>query len=178
MKAISEEPGISDNTQNTTTNYFLFENRFRGSREDIKQRQLSSLHFFEGCGCVLDIGCGRGEFLETLRENGIGAKGIDIDSDMVEYCRSFELNVERADAISYLEKQDDNSLDGIFMDQLVEHLDPGYLIRLLALCQRKLKHNSYLVIETVNPLSFVSFVNFYLTLLIPGLFIQRLCITF
>jgi SAM-dependent methyltransferase len=164
LKAISEEPGISDNTQNTTTNYFLFENRFRGSREDIKQRQLSFLHFFEGCGCVLDIGCGRGEFLETLRENGIGAKGIDIDSDMVEYCRSFELNVERADAISYLEKQDDNSLDGIFMDQLVEHLDSGYLIRLLALCQRKLKHNSYLVIETVNPLSFVSFVNFYIDL--------------
>jgi O-antigen chain-terminating methyltransferase len=87
--------------------------------------------------------------------------GVDADSDMVSYCHSRQLDVKQGDAISYLEHLEDKSLDGIFIDQVVEHLDPEYLIRLLALCYQKLKFGYYLVVETVNPLSFVSFVNFY-----------------
>ncbi len=70
------------------TNYFLFEERFRGSREEIKQRQLAFLPYFENCSNVLDIGCGRGEFLEILHDHNIGGFGIDIDPDMVAYCTS------------------------------------------------------------------------------------------
>jgi O-antigen chain-terminating methyltransferase len=143
-------------------NYFLFEERFRGSREDIKRRQMSFLPYFEKCSHVLDIGCGRGEFLEILRDNNIAAIGVDLDGDMIAYCRSRQLQVTQSDAVMYLEKLEDKSLDGIFIDQVVEHLEPDYLFRLLALCYQKLKYGYYVVIETVNPLSFVSFVNFYI----------------
>jgi 2-polyprenyl-3-methyl-5-hydroxy-6-metoxy-1,4-benzoquinol methylase len=149
-------------TSKENTNYFLFEERFRGSREDIKQRQLAFLSYFEKCSRLLDIGCGRGEFLEILKNHDIGGIGVDSDPDMVAYCRSRQLEVELSDAIAYLEILEDKSLDGIFIDQVVEHLEPDYLIRLLALCYQKMKFGYYIVIETVNPLSFVSFVNFYI----------------
>lgn len=144
------------------TNYFLFEERFRGSREDIKQRQLAFLPYFENSSRVLDIGCGRGEFLELLRDHNRGGIGVDLDEDMISYCRTRQFEVIQSDAITYLETLEDESLDGIFIDQVVEHLEPDYLISMLALCYRKLKSGYYIVAETVNPLSFSSFVNFYI----------------
>ncbi len=147
-----------------TSNYFLFEERFRGSREDIRQRQLVFLQYFEKCSHVLDIGCGRGEFLEILRDHNIGGTGVDSDPDMVTYCRSKHLDVEHADALAYLVTLKDESLDGIFIDQVVEHLEPDYLLRLLAVCYRKMKSGYHIVVETVNPLSFISYVNFYIDL--------------
>lgn len=145
-------------------NYFVFEERFRGSREDIKTRQTEFVRFFELCKNVLDIGCGRGEFLELLKEKGIGARGVDIDEDMVAYCRSRDLNVEKIDAITYLEGIEDQSLDGIFLDQVVEHLEPEYLVKLLNLSNKKLMHGNFIVAETVNPLSLFSLVSFYIDL--------------
>jgi O-antigen chain-terminating methyltransferase len=158
---VEKSTGQESNSPPDAT-YFLFEERFRGSREDIKLRQLSFLPYFEKCTRVLDIGCGRGEFLEILRDHNIGGIGIDIDADMIAYCHSRQLSVVQSDAITYLEAQEDKSLDGIFIDQVVEHLEPGYLVRLLGLCHQKLKFGYFIVVETVNPLSFVSFVNFYI----------------
>lgn len=143
-------------------NYFIFEERFRGSRKDIKERQRAFLPYFENCKNVLDIGCGRGEFLELMREKGIGAQGVDFDKTMVEYCLSKDLDIVLDDAVSYLEKLEDSSLDGIFIDQVVEHLEPVVLVRLLELCHKKLKLGYHLIAETVNPLSFTSFANFYI----------------
>lgn len=150
--------------QETGVNYFVFEDRFRGAREDIAQRQTAFLRYFEGCKNVLDIGCGRGEFLETMRKHGIGARGVDLDETMVDYCRSKGLEVELEDAFEYIERLEDSSLDGIFIDQVVEHLEPAYLVRLLKLCFQKMKYGFYLIAETVNPLSFSSFANFYIDL--------------
>jgi 2-polyprenyl-3-methyl-5-hydroxy-6-metoxy-1,4-benzoquinol methylase len=152
---LGEEEGV---------NYFTFEEHFRGPRQEIKDRQTVFLPYFEQCSCVLDIGCGRGEFLEALREKGVNARGIDTDSDMVAYCRSRNLDVLQEDALTYLHSLEDKSLDGIFIDQVIEHVETEYLIRMLRLCHQKLKHGYYMVIETVNPLSFVSFVNFYIDL--------------
>lgn len=146
----------------TGLNYFVFEDHFRGSREEIKERQRAFVRYFEGCSNVLDIGCGRGEFLELMRDEGIGARGVDLDETMVEFCRSRGLAVELNDAVSYLEQLEDESLDGVFIDQVVEHLEPAYLVRLLELCYRKMKFGYHIVAETVNPLSFVSFANFYI----------------
>jgi len=162
QQVLAQESGTSTFTSKDTPNYFLFEERFRGSRRDIKNRQLEFLSYFKKCSRVLDIGCGRGEFLEILTEHQIGGIGIDSDPDMVAYCRSRQLVVEHADAITYLETLEDKSLDGIFIDQVVEHLEPEYLVRLLALCHQKMKFGYHIVVETVNPLSFVSFVNFYI----------------
>ena len=161
QKEIEQKSTIPESTS-ADTNYLLFEERFRGSREIIKQRQLAFLPYFENCTHVLDIGCGRGEFLEILKDYNINGTGVDLDADMVAYCRSHQLNVEQSDAIAYLEKLEDESLDGIFMDQVVEHVDPGYLIKLITLCYQKLIYGGHIVIETVNPLSLVAFFNFYL----------------
>ena len=143
-------------------NYFVFEERFRGTRADIKERQSAFIKYFKGCRNVLDIGCGRGEFQELLRDHEIGGRGIDIDEDMVNFCKSKGLDVEKIDAVSYLQKLEDKSLDGIFIDQVVEHLEQEYLIEMLNLSFMKLIYGGTIVVETVNPLSFFSFANFYL----------------
>lgn len=145
-------------------NYFVFEDRFRGKREDVKGRQNVFVKYFFGCKNVLDMGCGRGEFLELLRENDIGARGIDIDEDMIIYCKSRGFDVEKSDAITYLESLDDKSLDGIFIDQVAEHLEPAYLIRMLKLCGDKLMYGHHIIVQTVNPLSLYSLMNFYIDL--------------
>ena len=143
-------------------NYFVFEERFRGSRDEIKGKQCIFVKYFEGSKNVLDIGCGRGEFLELLGNHGIIGHGIDIDEDMARYCRSRGLNVEKKDAIDYLSQLEDKSLDGVFIDQVVEHLDPEYLIKMIDLCYTKMLFGAYIIIETVNPLSLVSLANFYM----------------
>ena len=163
-KGFRQKSTVPESGSLPTTNYFLFEEQFRGTREDIKQRQLAFLPYFENCSRVLDIGCGRGEFLEILKEHAIGGIGVDSDPDMVAYCRSRQLEVEHSDALAYLETLEDKSLDGCFIDQVVEHLEPDYLIRLLVLCHQKMKFGYHIVVETVNPLSFVSFANFYIDL--------------
>lgn len=154
----------SSKDEDLNLNYFVFEERFRGPREEIKQRQLKYLDYFKGCKNVLDIGCGRGEFLELLQENEIKAQGLDIDVNMVNFARSKGLTVNMMDAVSFLEDLEDNSLDGIFINQVVEHLEPAYLIKMLNLCYQKLMYGYFIIIETVNPLSLVSFVNFYIDL--------------
>jgi 2-polyprenyl-3-methyl-5-hydroxy-6-metoxy-1,4-benzoquinol methylase len=145
-------------------NYYVFEEQFRGSRESILSHHTSFIDYFVNCTNVLDIGCGRGEFLELARSRGINARGIDVNEDMINFCKSKGLNAELKDAIETLNEIEEKSLDGIFISQVVEHLSPDYLINMLSLCNRKMKHGFYIVIETVNPLSFFSFSNFYLDL--------------
>jgi 2-polyprenyl-3-methyl-5-hydroxy-6-metoxy-1,4-benzoquinol methylase len=151
-------------TQESGLNYFLFEEQFRGSREDIKEKQTAFVQYFKGYKNVLDIGCGRGEFLELLKKQGIDGKGVDIDENMVNFCKSKGIDVELIDAISYLETVEDKSLDGIFIDQVVEHLESDYLIKMIGICYKKLIYGGILIAETVNPLSFASFANFYIDL--------------
>jgi SAM-dependent methyltransferase len=142
--------------------YILFENRFRGSPQDIKERQSKFIKSFEGCNNILDIGCGRGEFLDLCKERNIKAAGIDTDQDMVNSCVARGLDVKKIDALSYLKSVEDDSIDGIFMDQVVEHLEPSYLVKLLEVCYKKMGKEGCIVIETVNPLCFIAFANFYI----------------
>jgi SAM-dependent methyltransferase len=133
--------------------YFAFESRMRGSVDAIRERQRRYVKDFRSAAPVLDVGCGRGELLQLLREAGIEARGIDADADMVAYARGEGLDVEQADLVEYLERQDDGSLGGIFMGQVVEHLPPGVLVRALELAAAKLRRGGVLVAETINPLS-------------------------
>jgi len=141
-------------------NYFLFENKYRGSIEDIKKKQSIYLEYFKNCQNVLDIGCGRGEFLTLLKENNVDAKGIDINENMVSYCQKNHLNVEKIDAISYLQSLENESLDGIFSSQVIEHLQPRELVDLIKLCYDKMIYGNF-VIETINPLCLNAHINFY-----------------
>jgi O-antigen chain-terminating methyltransferase len=133
--------------------YFAFESRMRGSVDAIRERQRRYVDDFRGAAPVLDVGCGRGELLQLLREAGIEARGIDADADMVAYARGEGLDVEQADLVEHLERLDDGSLGGIFMGQVVEHLPPGVLVRSLELAAAKLRPGGVLVAETINPLS-------------------------
>jgi O-antigen chain-terminating methyltransferase len=140
--------------------YFAFEARMRGPRDVVRERQSSYVDEFRDAAPVLDVGCGRGEFLELLREAGVEASGIDLDEDMVEHCREEGLDVQRAEALSFLSGLADGSLGGIFCAHLVEHLGPTALLRLLQLSAAKLQPGGVFVAETPNPLSLYALANF------------------
>jgi SAM-dependent methyltransferase len=133
--------------------YFAFESRMRGSTDTVRERQRVYVEDLRGSSPVLDVGCGRGELLLLLRESGIEARGVDADADMVAFARGEGLDVEQADALAHLESLGDGSLGGVFAGQLVEHLPPPALVRLLELAARKLRPGGILVAETINPLS-------------------------
>jgi 2-polyprenyl-3-methyl-5-hydroxy-6-metoxy-1,4-benzoquinol methylase len=143
--------------------YFMFEERFRGSEAQIKDRQNAYLVYFDGCTDVLDLGCGRGEFLELLREKGVAARGLETGKDALLLCRQKGLEVIEANLLSYLESLRDGSAGGIFCSQVIEHLPPAAQIELVNLAHKKLRANSPLIIETINPeCLFALCRNFYL----------------
>ena len=133
--------------------YFAFEARLRGSTADVRERQRPYVDDFRDAAPVLDVGCGRGELLGLLREAGIEARGVDADADMIAYAAGEGLDVEQSDALAYLERLEEGSLGGIFAGQVVEHLPPAHLLRLLELAARALRPGGLLVAETINPLS-------------------------
>jgi SAM-dependent methyltransferase len=142
--------------------YVGFEDQFRGSREVIRARLESYLPLFNGKDDVLDVGCGRGEFLDLLSARGIKARGIDLNHEMAEVCRARGLDVTEADAVAYLSGLEDGSLGGIFSAQVVEHLQPGYLLRFLELAFHKLQPGGRIVLETLNPACWVAFFESYI----------------
>ena len=142
--------------------YVGFEDQFRGSRDAIRARFESYLPFFAGAADVLDIGCGRGEFLELLAGAGVKASGIDLNHEMAELCRSRGLDVTEADAVGYLSRLPDASLGGIFAAQVVEHLQPGYLLQFLELAFHKVRPGGRIVLETLNPACWVAFFDSYI----------------
>jgi 2-polyprenyl-3-methyl-5-hydroxy-6-metoxy-1,4-benzoquinol methylase len=131
--------------------YAGLEDRFRGTEDDIKERQRIYVPYFEGRENILDLGSGRGEFLELLRESGITARGLDVDLDMILLARDKGLDVVLEDAFTYLEPLPDDSVGGIFAAQIIEHLHPRRIIELVKLCYRKLARGAPLILETPNP---------------------------
>lgn len=137
--------------------YVGFEDQFRGSQDTIRARLESYLPYFEGTADVLDVGCGRGEFLDLLKGRGIRARGLDLNHEMVEVCRSRGLDVAESDVVSYLEGLPDGSLGGLFAAQVVEHLQPAYLLRFLDVAYHKLRPGAPIVLETLNPACWTAF---------------------
>lgn len=131
--------------------YFDFENHFRGSREAIKNVQKQYISYFEGRTNVLDLGCGRGEFLELMQENNIDAIGVECYTEFAEYCKMKNLNVVEDDALKYLEKQE--KIGGIFAGQLIEHLKFNQIVKLCEMAYEKLEEGAYIILETPNPMS-------------------------
>jgi SAM-dependent methyltransferase len=141
--------------------YFAYESRMRGSTELVRDKQRAFVEDLREAAPVLDLGCGRGEFLSLLRDAGIEAKGVDIDADMVAYARGEGLEVEHTGAVEYLEGLADGSLGGIFAAQLLEHLPAPTVVRLLELAAAKLRPGGLLVAETINPLSPLALRNYF-----------------
>jgi SAM-dependent methyltransferase len=135
--------------------YAAFENRYRGSREEIRERLSDYVGRFEGLAPVVDLGCGRGEFLELLRERGIAARGVEGSASVVQECRDKGLDVVHGDLLDFLRAEPAGSMGGVFAAQVAEHLPPPVLHGLLAEAHRVLRPGGLLVLETVNPRSVV-----------------------
>jgi SAM-dependent methyltransferase len=141
--------------------YFAYESRMRGATEVVREKQRAYVEDFRGAEPVLDLGCGRGEFLSLLREAGIEARGVDVDADMVAYARGEGLEVEHTGAVEYVEGLADGSLGGIFAAQLLEHLPAATVVRLLELAAAKLRPGGLFVAETINPVSPIALRNYF-----------------
>ena len=97
-----------------------------------------------------------------LREAGVSARGVDRNHEMADACRDRGLQATAGDALQYLSAQADESLGGLFAAQVVEHLEPDYLLQLLELSYRKLRPGSRIVLETINPACWYAFFSSYI----------------
>jgi SAM-dependent methyltransferase len=143
--------------------YASLAERFRGTEEYVRQRQRFYVPFFAGRWDVLDLGCGRGEFLELMREAGVPARGIEISAELVAVCRAKGLEAEPGDLLACLPEVPDASLGGIFCAHVVEHLPPDRLPGAIRAAAAKLRPEGVLVVETPNPECLATFArHFYL----------------
>lgn len=137
--------------------YVAFEEKFRGSEELIKERQKKYLKFINPLKILkdevkaLDIGCGRGEWISLLNENGFNARGIDINESMVKVASQKGLNAAVSDALGELKSLDENSLDIITAFQVVEHIKFDDVLELIKEAKRVLAPCGILILETPNP---------------------------
>jgi O-antigen chain-terminating methyltransferase len=132
--------------------YLNFEDAFRGSRDDIKQRVAVYLpKLRETSGPILDVGCGRGELLEVLRDAGLKASGVDSNAAAVELCRRAGLDVVQGDLFEVLARTPAGSLGGVTALHVVEHVPHALLLKLLDEVVRVLQPGGVAVFETPNP---------------------------
>ncbi|MEN8133844.1 MAG: class I SAM-dependent methyltransferase [Pseudomonadota bacterium] len=148
--------------------YVAFENRFRGTRKEIKERQSVYLPYVEkvqqetGDGVILDVGCGRGEWLELLAKEGYTAKGVDLNRMMVALSRELGLDVEEGDVFDCLTDMASDSLSVVTGFHIVEHLPLKTMIALFDQAYRVLKPGGLVIFETPNPENIiVGSCNFY-----------------
>jgi len=140
-----------------------FEEEFRGERDELLQRYETLAARFDGCEPVVDLGCGRGEFLDLLSAAGVPARGVDIDPELVQKGRKRGVAMEQGDAVAWLRAAPERSLGGIAMIQVIEHLSPQDVVDVIALSAKRLKAGGRLIVETVNPQSLYVFAHaFYL----------------
>jgi len=164
FRKFNQENSIDD------TIYFNLEEKYRGTHDAISERQhfyremLSSHHasLSDEKGFYLDVGCGRGEMLSLMKEEGIPCRGVDNNLDMVRHCEERGLNVKMSDALEYLGALEDDSLRGIISLQVIEHLSIRGLFDFFDHAKRKLRPDGIFVVETVNPESVYALRWFYM----------------
>jgi SAM-dependent methyltransferase len=142
--------------------YVAFEDEFRGSAATIAERLRGYVPIFTGASEVVDLGCGRGEFLAAMRDVGIRARGVDVNAEMVAIARERGLDAVAGDALTFLGAEPDESLGGLIATQVVEHLEPAYLMRLVETASHKLRRGAPIVLETINAACWLAFFSSYL----------------
>ena len=137
--------------------YQAFEEKYRGSADEIKSRLRIYFPFiqplvtlFEDASAV-DLGCGRGEWLELLKELSIDLQGVDIDENMLKLCKEKGLNVKKYEAISFLKSLPAASQVIVSGFHIIEHIDFSQLQLLVEEALRVLKQGGLLILETPNP---------------------------
>ncbi len=138
--------------------YAAFEDEFRGERDEIKKRlevYLPIVRENSITADVLDLGCGRGEWLELMRDTGIAAVGIDHNAAFLQACRELGLNAIGADAVAYLQSLPDDSLSMVTGFHIVEHVPFKELVLMVDEIRRVLKPGGIVILETPNPENFM-----------------------
>ena len=135
--------------------YTALESRILGDREEIRERLQAYAGHFRDRAPVVDLGCGRGEFLEVLRSANIASRGVESNANAVRECREKDLDVSEGDLLDFLRAQPEGTLGGVFASQVADHLKPAALTALLAEAHRTLRKGGLLLLETVNPRSVV-----------------------
>ena len=137
--------------------YRAFEDRFRGSREMVKERLRVYLGFVQalratsGACAAVDLGCGRGEWLELMREAGVEAEGIDSDESMLAACRDAGLDARRGEALAAMRQLPAESRDLVSAFHVAEHLPFADLQALVQEALRVLSPGGVLILETPDP---------------------------
>ncbi|AUC60171.1 hypothetical protein AA637_02930 [Cyanobacterium sp. HL-69] len=138
--------------------YLAFENKFRGDREDIKtvlkkdySYLIENLNINKADSLFIDVGCGRGEWLEIVQELGYQGIGVDLNQVMSQDCNDHGLNVIISDCVEYLQSLEDNSVDVVTGFHIVEHLPLEIILNLFRQCLRVLKTQGMVIFETPNP---------------------------
>lgn len=143
--------------------YSLFEERFRGSAEEVARKQRFYLPLLAGVpGPVLDIGCGRGELLRLLRQAGIEGSGIEVNPIAAAECRKEGLAVEEGDGLALLARRPAASLGAVVALQVVEHWTPVVIFAFLREARRSLAPGGLLIAETINTDSLSAWRAFFL----------------
>jgi len=142
--------------------YREFEDAFRGSELRVRELQDRYVDLVMGHAPVLDAGCGRGEFLDLLREHDIEGLGVDLDAGMVAACRAKGHDVAQADLNEYLADREPGSLGAVIASEVIEHLPYTELLRFLELTHSRLRPAGVAILETVNPHSLPAAKGFWL----------------
>jgi SAM-dependent methyltransferase len=153
--------GFSAGAPDSADVYLGFEDIFRGPEAFIRERQRVYVPLVIGHDPVLDIGCGRGEFLDLLASAHIPATGVDSDAGMVARCQGKGLHVVHADALQYLRDAQPQSVGTVFAAQVVEHFSYDSLLEFFRLVRRALRPGGLLIAETVNPHALPAFKTFW-----------------
>jgi glycosyltransferase involved in cell wall biosynthesis/2-polyprenyl-3-methyl-5-hydroxy-6-metoxy-1,4-benzoquinol methylase len=144
------DEGAPHGSQKSGYSYLSCQLKVGGDLEIQRRLYSSYLALFHDSQPVLDIGCGRGVFLQLCREQGLSASGVDQDPEMVRLCREQGLEVSESEALQYLEHIPEAALGGIFCAHVIEHLSKPRLVRLLQTCRARLRPGAPLVLVTPN----------------------------
>src|ERR1022692_118854 len=168
-RRLGREERHDDEAHNIDSLYAALEDEFRGSRQEIKELLSVYLPKLTEAGIgsesmpILDVGCGRGEWLELLREHQLHGSGIDLNRVVLSICRERGLPGMEADAVEHLRSLPEASLGAVTAFHVLEHLALPQLLELLDAARRALKPGGVAIFETPNPNNvFVSSRYFYL----------------
>jgi len=163
-KLQKQNTALSKPSDTTTMDdyYVAFEDKFRGSRPSILKRYIPYLKYIDPVLQnienknikALDIGCGRGEWLQLLQEKNIDAQGLDLNNSILNIAKQNGVkNLQKSDAISFLKKVKDNTYDIVTAFHIIEHIPYEKLFELLQEIKRVSKKDAIILLETPNPLN-------------------------